>query len=128
MVNNKPGVMAKAGRKLIFVPREVFTLYNIANRTANYFGFDGTAGQNPNEVRVLGYSDVYVVAADGLNGTKDAYMLHEGNLFLGEDNVSDMDNADLWFSQDDRTVKLQINFKRGWQVAFPDEVVNIILA
>jgi hypothetical protein len=128
MVTNKPGVMAKAGRKLIFVPREVFTLYNIANRTANYFGFDGTAGQNPNEVRVLGYSDVYVVAADGLNGTKDAYMLHEGNLFLGEDNVSDMDNADLWFSQDDRTVKLQIKFKRGWQVAFPDEVVNIILA
>jgi len=127
MVTNKPAVMAKAGKKLIFVPREVFVKYNIANRAANYFAHDGTVGQNPNEVRVLGYSDVYVVAADGLNSSDDTYMMHESNLHLGEDNVSDIDNADIWFSNDDRTVKLQIKYKRGWQVAFPDEVVNIIL-
>lgn len=128
MVTNKPGVMARAGRKLIFVPREVFTLYNIANRTANYYGFDGTAGQNPDEVRVLGYSDVFVVACDGLNGTKDAYMMHESNLWIGQDGTNDEETVDLWYSKDDRVVRLQINFKRGWQIAFPDEVVNIILS
>ena len=124
---NFPGIFEKPGRINIFVDRSIFNLYIRANRNANYFGYNGTDGQDMNELRVLGYANVYLVATDGLNGTNDAYLIHESNLYMGADGEADADTTKVWYSNDDDVVKMRINFKRGWQIAYPSEVAYILL-
>jgi len=46
------------------------------------------------------------------------------NIFLGVDLISEEDQFELWYSQDDRNVKFSANLKIGVQIAFPDEVVK----
>ena len=65
-----------------------------------------------------------VIAVHGLDGTGDCYALRLSNMFLGTDLMSDTDNFEMWYSQDDRNVKFSVAFKMGVQVAFPGEVVK----
>lgn len=46
------------------------------------------------------------------------------NLYLGVDMEGEEEQADLWESKDDQNVKLSIRFRRGWQIAFPAEIVE----
>lgn len=43
---------------------------------------------------------------------------------LGFDASDEEQEAKLWYSQDDDNVKMSIRFRRGWYVAFPDEIVE----
>jgi hypothetical protein len=46
------------------------------------------------------------------------------NLFLGVDMEGEEEKFDLWESKDDQDVKFSIRFRRGWQVAYPSEIVE----
>lgn len=46
------------------------------------------------------------------------------NLFLGVDQEGEEESFDMWFSKDDQDVKYSIRFRRGWQVAYPSEIVE----
>lgn len=126
LAENKPGVLAKGDVK-IFVGREVFARYAVAIRNSNYFGYNGTGEQNPNVLPLLGHAGVEVVAVDGLNGTDDAYIMSASNLYMGMDGEGDSENVRLWYSMDDDVVRMRIDFKRGWQIAYPNEVAYIVL-
>ena len=65
-----------------------------------------------------------VIPVHGLTGTNDIYAMRMSNIFLGVDLISEEDQFELWYSQDDRNVKFSANLKIGVQIAFPDEVVK----
>ena len=65
-------------------------------------GLTGNAGDNP-----------FIF---GMDPTK--------NLFLGVDMQDEEEKFDLWESKDDQDVKYSIRFRRGWNVAYPSEIVE----
>jgi len=65
-----------------------------------------------------------VIPVHGLTGTNDIYAMRMSNIFLGVDLISEEDQFELWYSQDDRNVKFSANLKIGVQLAFPDEVTK----
>lgn len=46
------------------------------------------------------------------------------NLYLGCDMEGEDEEAKVWYSQDDDNVKYSFRFRRGWQIAFPSEIVE----
>lgn len=91
---------------------------------------NGNGGSNPNPDGSEGMSfpgtGLRIVPVVGLNGTNKLYAGRLSNFFIGVDAEGDFDNYETWYSQDDRVVKLAIEFKVGCQVAFPSEVITIL--
>ena len=46
------------------------------------------------------------------------------NLYLGVDMEGEDENAEVWYSQDDQNVKYSFRFRRGWQIAYPSEIIE----
>lgn len=46
------------------------------------------------------------------------------NMYLGVDMEGEEEQVDMWESKDDQNVKYSIRFRRGWQIAFPGEIVE----
>ena len=46
------------------------------------------------------------------------------NIFIGVDVEGEEEQADLWESKDDQDVKYSFRYRRGWQFAFPQEIVE----
>jgi hypothetical protein len=45
-------------------------------------------------------------------------------LYLGVDMENEEEEAKIWYSQDDDNVKYSFRYRRGWQIAFPSEIVE----
>ena len=67
------------------------------------------------------------IPVHGLTGTNKAYAGRASNMFIGVDAESDFDSLEVWYSKDDRKVKVAMEFKVGTQVAFPNEIAAIVL-
>jgi hypothetical protein len=67
-----------------------------------------------------------VIPVVGLNATNKLYAGRLSNFFIGVDAEGDFNSLETWYSQDDRVVKLAMEFKVGVQVAFPAEIITII--
>lgn len=89
---------------------------------------DGTNGDKNVEGQGLTMfgTNLKVVPVAGLTGQNKLYAGRLSNFFVGVDAEGDFTNFETWYSQDDRVVKLAIEFKLGCQVAFPDEIITII--
>jgi hypothetical protein len=72
-------------------------------------------------------NNMSVVPVQGLTGTGDAYAGKTSNMFIGVDGIGDETNLNVWYSQDNDTVRMKCEFKVGTQVRFPGEIANIIL-
>ncbi len=46
------------------------------------------------------------------------------NFYLGVDMENEEEEARMWYSQDDDNVKYSFRYRRGWQIAFPGEIVE----
>lgn len=46
------------------------------------------------------------------------------NLYLGVDMEGEDEQAKVWYSEDDDNVKYSFRFRRGWQIAYPSEIVE----
>jgi len=73
-------------------------------------------------------TNVRVVAVPGLLGYNRLVCSYLGNFFYGTDLLSDEENFELWYSKDNDEVRFQAAFKVGFQVAYPDLVVDWRLA
>lgn len=63
-----------------------------------------------------------LVAVPGLDGTNVIITGKLTNFFLGTDLLNEEENFEIWWSQDDRLVKWNVDFKYGAQFAFLNEV------
>lgn len=91
----------------------------------NLYHYDA---EHNNYELVLAGTNIRVTAVNGLNGTNKIVAGKASNFYMGVDMEGDQERFDFWFSQDDRTFKLAIEWNLGTQIAFPDEVVVCTLA
>jgi len=109
----------------LFCGWDIFDLIVDAHVNANLFNY---GSQNIGDGTFTIPGTRYVVeAVHGLDGTNDLYVMRTSNMFLGTDLLSDQDQFEMWYSQDDRNVKFHVGFKMGVQIAFPNEIVKFIV-
>lgn len=107
----------------IFVGAGLFRQFIQEIVALNLYHYD--ANDKPLEY-VLPGTSVKVVAVNGLNDTVGAdYIVAASlsNLFYGCDLSDDQEKWDMWYSKDNRTFRLAIEFMAGVQVAFPSNAV-----
>lgn len=111
-----------------FLGREDFDVLVTAYKAANLFHFDPTAYLS-GEFTAPG-TNLLVTVVNGLNTAYNAshksYAFLPSNMYIGTDGTNEEEVFDLFYSKDDRVVKLFVEFRRGWQVAFPAEVVRYV--
>lgn len=84
----------------------------------NYFHYN--PGNNEFGEFLLPGTDAKVVRTQGLAGTKVVLGTFAENLVYGCDMENDEEKFDIWFSQDNRTWRVAVEWNSGVQVAFPE--------
>ena len=120
-----PAKVVAADDMTIFVGQDTFRTYTIALKNANMFNyaFDGKADSE----FVLPGTSIKVVAVAGLNGTNDVFALRLSNLFLGTDLLNEEEKFEIFFAKEADEVRFACEFKMGVNIAFPDEIVKVIM-
>jgi len=120
-----PSKVVAADDMTIFCGDDTFRTYTIALKNANMFNyaFDGKADSE----FVLPGTSIKVVAVAGLNGTNDVYAMRLSNLFLGTDLLNEEEKFEIFFAKEADEVRFAAEFKMGVNIAFPDEIVKVIM-
>ena len=120
-----PAKVVAADDMTIFVGQDTFRTYTIALKNANMFNyaFDGKADSE----FVLPGTSIKVVAVAGLNGTGDVFALRLSNLFLGTDLLNEEEKFEIFFAKEADEVRFAAEFKMGVNIAFPDEIVKVVI-
>lgn len=65
-----------------------------------------------------------IIPTHGLDGLNKIYAFDPKNAVLGVDMEGENEVSRAWFSQDDNNHKYLFEFRRGWQIAYPSEIVR----
>jgi len=120
-----PAKVVSAEDMVIVCGMDTFRTYAIALKNSNLFNysFDGKADSE----FVLPGTSIRVVALQGLNGTNDVYAMRLSNLFLGTDLLNEEEKFEIFFAKEADEVRFAAEFKMGVNIAFPDEIVKVII-
>ena len=114
----------------LFVGMDTFLKYQKAIADGNYFHYVVDGGYT-SELPLIGFPNVTVCATPGLSGlnTGNCYLMRASNIYVGVD-LPDEESNDVrsWYDDNDRIYKVTMAFRRGVNVAFPDQVVEFLLA
>lgn len=113
----------------IFCGWDFFTLYINAFTDLNLFHFAPNGGEvnaGVGEVTIPG-TNYKLTAVHGLDGTNRLFAIRMSNLYLGVDMEHEEEDFNIWYSQDNNEMRYRAEFKRGINVAFPNEVVSFKL-
>lgn len=110
----------------IFVGADTYRQFIQEMVAKNYYHY--SAGEGATREFVLPATDTKVIAVNGLNGTKTIVAADPENLYLGFDLEGEQENVDLWYSKDNDEFRFAVLFNLGTQVAFPDQVVEVVMA
>ena len=103
----------------IFVSPAIFRAFVQSLVNLNLYHYN--PGAPVDEVLIPG-TDAKVVLTYGLAGTYSVIGTYGKNLVYGTDGENDEEVIDAWYSQDDRTWKLAVEWKSGVQIAFLDRL------
>jgi hypothetical protein len=113
----------------LFVGMDTFLKYQKAIADGNYFHYVVDGGFTA-ELPLIGFPNVTVCATPGLSGlsTGNCYLMRASNIYIGVD-LPDEESNDVrsWYDDNDRIYKVTMAFRRGVNVAFPDQVVEFLL-
>lgn len=122
-----PTEVLEAGNVAIMLGTDTFRLYTMALTAANLFHYDGkSAGM---EIIIPG-TEVKVIALGGLSGTNriiTGIIGTEGDFIVGVDLENEEESIEMWWSQDDKIMKFDTNWKMGTQIKFPAQIVEFTL-
>ena len=114
----------------LFVGMDTFLKYQKAIADGNYFHYVVDGGFT-SELPLIGFPNVTVCATPGLSGLTNGncYLMRASNIYIGVD-LPDEESNDVrsWFDLNDRIYKVTMAFRRGVNVAFPDQIVEFLLA
>lgn len=106
-----------------FVGSDVYRCYVNALINANLFHFIGEDG-----ISTLHGTDVKISRQVGLTGTDRIFLGRGSNFVLGMDGSDDEDSYKVRLDPvSEKSILYDVCFKRGTQVAFPDEIVEFTL-
>ena len=114
----------------LFVGMDSFLKYQKAIADGNYFHYVVDGGFT-SELPLIGFPNVTVCATPGLTGLAggESYLMRASNIYVGVDLPGEESNdVRSWYDDNDRIYKVTMAFRRGVNVAFPDQVVEFILA
>lgn len=108
----------------IFVSPATFRAFVQALVAKNYYHYAGPQDSYPEEFVFPG-TDARVVRTPGLGGLASTQILgtFARNLYYGCDVEGDSEDIDIWYSKDNRTVRYEVLWNSGVQIAFPEFVV-----
>tara|TARA_R110002110_G_scaffold290837_1_gene504890 strand:- start:37 stop:990 length:954 start_codon:yes stop_codon:yes gene_type:complete len=116
----------------IFLGLDKFRLF--ASAIMNGGGMTGGGGQLANYQSdfdplrmIFPGTNIEVVGVNGITGHNACYGFSLSNAFLGMDLAEDSSNLEVWYSQDDRKMKVACEFTMGTQFAYPDQVGKVAL-
>ena len=121
MVKNIPEDALEKEDLTLFLSYANYNLYTAALRTANMFHYDGANGVNY-ETSVPG-TNVKVIGTLGLTGTDYLVLTPASNLVVGTDLANEEEKFDIFYSRDNDEVRVNIQWKIGAQVYFPEWAV-----
>jgi len=127
LVSSIPADIIDADDLIIFMGYDKYRAYSKALRDANLFHYNGAENQGENFSQMVPGTNVKVVAVKGLNGTDRMIVSRVANLYVGVDMLSDSEDFNIFYSQDNDEVRFISKFKLGVNVAFPDLVVEFTL-
>ena len=116
--NNLPEVVLEIGAE-IFVSPAIFRAF--VQSLVNLSLYHYNPGAPEDEVMIPG-TNAKVVKTAGLAGSYAVVGSYGRNFVFGTDGQNDAEEIDAWWSKDDRTWKLAVEFSMGVQIAFLDRV------
>ena len=126
MANARPAKVKSALNQVLFVGQDTFDKYVDTLNAKNLFNVDATSWANYS-VSIPG-KNITLVGVVGLDGTDRMFLGTQENFFLGFDLQNDEEEFDMWYEKKDDKVYYRVKFKRGLQVAYPNEIVEFTLA
>ncbi len=124
--NARPAKLKSALNQVLFVGQDNFDKYVDTLNAKNLFNVDATEWTDY-VTKVVG-KNVKLVGVVGLDGTNRMFLGTQENFILGFDLQNDEEEFDMWYDKKDDKVYYRVKFKRGLQVAYPDEIVEFTLA
>jgi hypothetical protein len=107
---------------------DIFDKLILALKAANLFHYDGVNGSAyQSQELILPGTGIKVVAFFGLDGTNRIHLGRTSNFIIGTDLESDEDMFNIRENPISLTMMLDIHFKVGTQVKFPNEIVTFKL-
>ena len=125
--------------KIIYTSYAMFNAYASELRAANLYIMANTDYNNgglANYELVIPGTDIKMVAIAGLdgitvntgyavNGTNQAMLLtYKDNIVIGTDMLNDEETLDMWYSRDNDEVRVNIQYKLGWNFYFGEHIVK----
>ena len=66
-----------------------------------------------------------IVPVHGLDSQSRIFAMKPSNIYLGVDMQGEEEQARMWVDgSDNETIKMRVSARRGWQVAYPSEIVS----
>ena len=118
---NSPEAVAESEDFVCFTGRENFNklIKNLVD--LNFFHYSPDQIAQMDSVIVPG-TDMVVRKVVGLNTLDNIYTGRASHFVFGTDLSGDLDNFELWYSQDDDVIYLRSKFRAGVQVPFLDQI------
>jgi len=126
ITNARPAKLKSAANQVLFIGQDNFDKYVDTLNAKNLYHVDATSWANYS-VSIPG-KNVTLVGVVGLDGTDRMFLGTQENFFLGFDLQNDEEEFDMWYEKKDDKVYYRVKFKRGLQVAYPNEIVEFTLA
>ena len=121
-----PEAVLNADDLVCFMGWDAYRALIINITDTNFYHYVTDDSARTGELMLPG-TNLKVVAVNGLTGTNRIITSRASNMYIGMDAMSDSDSIKIWESMDDQNLKSSINFSRGTQVAYPQEIVSFTL-
>ena len=118
---------------VVFCGWDVFRLFRQDIVASNYFNLSYYDGMQSGEMVIPG-SNIKLVAVPGLNEgiggntSFSIYAMRTSNLVFGTDLLNEQEKFEIFYAKEAMEVRFICEFKAGFQVAFPDQIVKFVMA
>lgn len=126
MCDARPAKLKTKPGLVLFVGTDVYDKFVDTLIQKNNFHIDATT---PSDYTMpIPGRNCQLVGVHGLDATDRMFLARsKENIVLGVDLENEEEDFRLWYSMDDDNIKYSIKFKRGVQVAYPNEIVEFTL-
>lgn len=121
MIAAAPEVLSTLTDLTMFMSVSTFRILASALADKNYFNVNTNIGTALEFVNPI--NGVKFVGVPGLAGSTSLVLTYASNLVIGTDLVNEEEKFDIWYSRDNDEVRVNIQYKLGTQVQFPELVV-----
>jgi hypothetical protein len=118
---------------VVFCGWDVFRLFRQDIVASNYFNLSYYEGMQSGEMVIPG-SNIKLVAVPGLNEgiggntSYSIYAMRTSNLVFGTDLLNEQEKFEIFYAKEAMEVRFICEFKAGFQVAFPEQIVKFVMA